>query len=133
MTTQSSVEFSVGNSSSYPIFPWRGFSAAYLQRTFIREIILNLTIAIYFFAIPANAAIILIFSKTGFKSTSNISFLALAVADLIVSIAWIPILINFSTFKRIYTFNNYSFYLIINRMVVIFFHTRKPFTPSAHG
>ena len=88
-----SAEDSVGNFSFF--YSWPGISA-YDQMIFtVSNVLLNLTMAIYGFSVVANTAIISVFLKDGFKSTSNISFFALAIADLLVSIIWFPWLMTF--------------------------------------
>ncbi|KAK3725629.1 hypothetical protein RRG08_043046 [Elysia crispata] len=88
-----SAEDSVGNFSFF--YSWPGISA-YDQMIFtVSNVLLNLTMAIYGFAVVANTAIISVFLKDGFKSTSNISFFALAIADLLVSVIWFPWLMAF--------------------------------------
>ncbi|GFS10386.1 chemosensory receptor A [Elysia marginata] len=55
---------------------------------FIHNLLVSLTMTVYCFGALSNILIILVFWKDGFRSTSNISFFALAVADFLISTIW---------------------------------------------
>ncbi|GFR80059.1 chemosensory receptor B [Elysia marginata] len=64
------------------------FMAYFRRRQYLRDVVSSLSVATYGFATLANVIVILVFLKDGLKSTSNISFIALAVTDVYVSIIW---------------------------------------------
>ncbi|GFR94845.1 chemosensory receptor A [Elysia marginata] len=53
---------------------------------FLEDLITSVSIAVCGFSSLANSINIVVFLKEGFQSTSNISFFALAIADLLISI-----------------------------------------------
>ncbi|GFS00278.1 chemosensory receptor B [Elysia marginata] len=55
---------------------------------YINDVVSSVNVAVFGFSVMANAIVILVFFKDGFRSTSNISFFSLAIADLLVSILW---------------------------------------------
>ncbi|GFS15657.1 peptide receptor GPCR [Elysia marginata] len=63
-------------------------SSSFHPRVYYSDIVSSANIAVFGFSAMANSIVILVFFKDGFRSTSNISFFALAIADLLVSILW---------------------------------------------
>ncbi|GFS27061.1 peptide receptor GPCR [Elysia marginata] len=63
--------------------------AYYDALLYLLNICFSLGITIYGFSLLANSVVIYIFFKEGFKSTSNISFFALGITDILVSICWL--------------------------------------------
>ncbi|GFS17591.1 chemosensory receptor A [Elysia marginata] len=55
---------------------------------FIRNVFALLCIAVCAFSVLSNLIVVTVFLKDGFKATTNISFFALGVSDILVSIVW---------------------------------------------
>ncbi|GFR78500.1 chemosensory receptor B [Elysia marginata] len=63
-------------------------SAYYMQLTHILNYCTGIMIGVYGFSVVANAIVIFVFFKDGFRSTSNISFFALGITDVLVGTIW---------------------------------------------
>ncbi|GFR63377.1 chemosensory receptor B [Elysia marginata] len=83
---QPSFLSSAANSSH--VYDQLQFSAYYIQMTFLLNLVCSLGISIYGFSALANTIVCLVFFLDGFKSTSNISFFALGITDVLMSIIW---------------------------------------------
>ena len=94
----------MGNSSFF--FQRFGLAANFERFFFFSDLILTLNIVVYCFSSVSNTIIILVLLKDGFKLTSNISFFALAIADLLVSIIWLPRLMSLHDVLYLYVNGN---------------------------
>ncbi|GFS07510.1 LOW QUALITY PROTEIN: hypothetical protein ElyMa_001251500, partial [Elysia marginata] len=86
-----------------PWYPGANFTVPFLGsissepttlQNYLEDVAVSLAMAVFAFSSLANVINITVFLKLGFKSTSNVSFFALAVADLLVGIMFTACLVN---------------------------------------